>query len=83
MGSGQPLRVLGELLRQHLDGNFTAEVGVLGAVHFPHSALADLLDDFVVGKCFANHGIGTRSLNSSNQLRAMLICLVMVSDLTR
>jgi hypothetical protein len=40
--SSQPLRIFGELLRQNLDGNFTAQVGVLGPIHFSHAALADL-----------------------------------------
>ncbi len=34
---GQPLWVLGELLRQHLDGDFTAQVGIFGSVRLYHS----------------------------------------------
>jgi len=46
--TSQPLRILGELLRQHLDGHFTAQVGVLGTINLSHTALADLLDDLVM-----------------------------------
>jgi len=47
--------MIGQTLWQHLDGYFTAQVGVLSSIHFPHTALADLLDDFVVRECLANH----------------------------
>ncbi len=36
-------------------GDFTAQVGVLGTIHFSHAALAYLFDDLVMGECFANH----------------------------
>ena len=53
----QPLRVLGELFWQHLDRHFTAQVGVLGSVHLPHTALAYLFENFVVVKGLAEHEI--------------------------
>ena len=46
---GQPLSILGELLRQDLDGNFALQSGVLGSVHLSHPALTDLLSDLVMG----------------------------------
>jgi len=49
------LWVLGDLLRQNLDGDFTAQVGVLSTIHNPHASLADLFNDFVVRECLANH----------------------------
>ncbi len=30
-----------ELLRQNLDGDLAAQVGILGTIHFSHAALAD------------------------------------------
>ena len=53
--SGQPLGVLGELLRQHLDGDFTAQVGVLSTVHFAHASFANFFKNFVVRERLANH----------------------------
>ncbi len=44
----EPLRVLRELLRQHLDGHVAVELLVVGPVDLPHSARADLRDDAVV-----------------------------------
>jgi hypothetical protein len=41
-----PLRVLGEWLRQHLDGDFTALGWCPPPVHFSHAPLADLFQDF-------------------------------------
>ena len=38
-----------------LDGHFTAQVGVLGTVDFAHTALADLLNDFVMADRCADH----------------------------
>ncbi len=55
MSSGQPLRVLGELLGENLDGHFTAQVGILSTVHLAHAALAYFFEDFVMRKCLANH----------------------------
>ncbi len=54
MSSGQPLWILG-LFRQHLKGNLTAQIGVLSPVHFTHTALADLFDDFVMRDGLADH----------------------------
>ncbi len=55
MGSGQPLRVLGELLRQHLDGDFTAQVGILSTVDFAHAAFTDLLKNLVMANGRTDH----------------------------
>ncbi len=55
MSSGQPLWILGELFRQHLNSNLTAQIGVLSPVHLTHTALADLFDDFVMRECLAEH----------------------------
>jgi len=38
--TGQSLWILGKLFRQHPDGNFTAQVGVLGEIDLAHAALA-------------------------------------------
>jgi len=54
--SGQLLGFAGELLRQHLDGRFTIEDGVLSPIHLAHAALADLLDDFVMAASCPDHG---------------------------
>ena len=54
MSSGQPLWILGELFRQHLNGHFTAQVGIFGPVDFSHASLAYLLKDFVVGEGGSN-----------------------------
>ena len=47
--SGQPLGILGESLRENLDGDFVLQSGVLGPVHLSHTAFADLFSDLVVG----------------------------------
>ena len=38
-----------------------------------HATAAQLLCDLVVGNSLADHGVGTRRLSSSNQLRMRLI----------
>jgi len=67
--------VLGELLRQYLDGHLTAQVGVLSPVHLTHASLADLFEDFIMGECLANHVSyrwGTSLISSSKQLRTTI-----------
>jgi len=66
--ASQTLRVLGELLRQHLYRNFTAQVGVLGTVHFAHTPLANFLENPVVANGLAEHGTPLGAM----QLRPML-----------
>ena len=46
----EALLVLGELLRQHFDGDVTAELRVPRSVNLSHSALTNGLDDFVVAE---------------------------------
>ena len=46
---------------------------VFSTVDDTHTSAPDLFEDFVVGYGLADHGTGTRSLSSSNQLRTMLI----------
>ena len=48
--TGQPLRIVGELVREDFDGNKAVQVGVFGTVDFAHAALAQFLNDAVVGK---------------------------------
>jgi hypothetical protein len=52
--AGQTLGVVGDRLGQHLDGHFTAEFGVLGAIHLPHAALAELGGDPKMGEGGSN-----------------------------
>ena len=49
------LRVPGYVVRQELQGNETAELGVLGLVNDAHPAAAELLDDAVVRDGLADH----------------------------
>jgi hypothetical protein len=44
----EPLLAAGELGRQHFDRHLAAELGVLGPIHLPHAALAQLGGDLVV-----------------------------------
>ena len=44
-----------ELLGQHLDGYFTAQVGVFSSIDLSHATLAYLLDDFVMANGLADH----------------------------
>ena len=44
----QPFGVLRKQFRQDLDGDLTAELGVLGGPDHPHPALANLLDEAVM-----------------------------------
>ncbi len=66
--------ILGKLLRQELQGHIAAQAGVLSLVDHTHPTTAELLQDFVVGNGLADHGVGTRRLSSSNQLRTMINC---------
>ncbi len=42
------LRIVGEVLRQHLDGYIPVQRRVPCLVHLPHAARAERLDDLVV-----------------------------------
>ncbi len=66
--------ILGKLLRQELQGNIATQAGVFSLVDHTHPTTAELLQDFVVGNGLADHGVGTRRLSSSNQLRTTLNC---------
>ena len=51
---GQALRLVGDLGREHLEGDVAPELEVAGAEHLPHPARADRLEDLVVpdpGSC--------------------------------
>ncbi len=52
---GQPLRVGGELLGQHLDGHLAAQARVLRQPHLAHAARAELLEDLVWSQRSALH----------------------------
>ena len=45
--AGEPVRVVGERLGQHLDRHVAIQFRVVGTVDFAHSARANLADDFV------------------------------------
>ena len=65
---GNPICVLGELLGQNLDGNIPAELPVLRLKDFSHSAAAYGGRNFVMCKCFPDHGHGM-SLWAKSTLR--------------
>ncbi len=69
----QCLFVLGKLFRQKFQGHIAAQAGVLSLVDHTHPTATQFLCDFVVGDGLADHGVGTRRLSSSNQLRTTLI----------
>jgi len=50
------IRVFGELFGQHLDRHIAAEPVILRLINLPHAALAQLVRDFVMRECFADHG---------------------------
>jgi len=52
----QALRVGRKLRRQHLDRDLAAEPCVLGEVHLPHTAFADLVADLVGAEPSSIHG---------------------------
>ncbi len=45
-------------MREKLEGHGALEFGVLGPANDTHPAFAEFLEDFVVGYCGADHGIG-------------------------
>ena len=47
------LRIIGEVIREKLEGNEAVEASVLGLVDHAHTTAAELLDDAVVGNCAA------------------------------
>ena len=44
---GETFRVIGEDVREDFGGYIAPELGIVGAVHLPHAALADEGGDFV------------------------------------
>ncbi len=58
-------RIVDEIVGQHLERDFAAEVHVDGAVDDAHAAAADLFDDLVVRECLTDH-----PFNIKNQERA-------------
>ena len=54
--AGLGLLVAGELGMEELEGDGAIELRVLGLVHDAHPALAELLEDPVMGDRFADHG---------------------------
>ena len=52
----EPLGVGGHLRRQNLERHLALELGVPGEVDLPHPALAELVEDPVVGEGLADHG---------------------------
>ncbi len=51
------LRIAGQLRRQEFQSHSTLEFRILGFVHNPHSAFAELFEDFVMGDDLTDHGI--------------------------
>ena len=45
--TSQTFGVIGEEVREHLQGHVPAELRIVGTVHLAHPALADLGGDFV------------------------------------
>ncbi len=66
------LAILSELLVQEFKSDITAQAGVLGPVNHTHPPAAQFLQDFVVRNSLADHGVGTRRLSSSNELRTTI-----------
>jgi hypothetical protein len=48
---------LGQVLREDLEGDFSIQAGVFSEIDFAHAALAYLLQDLVVRKILADHGL--------------------------
>ncbi len=55
MGSGQSLRVLGELLGQHLNSHLPIQLGVGGTVDLSHTTFADFLEYLVMANGRTDH----------------------------
>ena len=68
----QPLRVIGKLLRQHLERYLPPELGVLGPPHLPHPTRAERRGDAVVSEGCADHRCS--SSRCCAQLRAISTC---------
>ncbi len=60
MSSGQSLRVLGELLGQHLNSHLTAQVGVLGTVDLSHTPFAYFFKNLVMANGLTDHEVSPR-----------------------
>ena len=44
--AGEPIPILSEVLRQHLDGNLTAQLSIPDTIHLSHAAGAEMANDF-------------------------------------
>ena len=53
---GEAVRISGEVLRQHLDGDITVELRIPRPVHLTHAALTERFKDFVMTEGFADQG---------------------------
>ena len=60
----ESLSVLGELIRQELQGDAAAELEVLGLVDDAHAPASELREDAIVGDRLADHGCSRRARNS-------------------
>ena len=52
--TSQAVGVRGHRLGQHLYRNLAPQLGVIGTVHLPHAALAELGGDPEVGECLTD-----------------------------
>jgi hypothetical protein len=55
--TSNPLRVLRESIRECLEGNLSAQLGVTGMIDFARTAFTEFLDDLVVRNGPADQGI--------------------------
>ena len=62
--TGETLGVVGESLGQDLDGHLTTELEVFGPIDLTHAACTDLLQDFVLAQCRADHRVLPAMLES-------------------
>jgi hypothetical protein len=73
---GQRLRVVGDIVRQELQGNEAVEFNVLGFVDNTHAAAAELLHDAVMRDSLADHSSSYSSLGGdlcSHELFAVVL----------
>src|ERR1700731_1923201 len=79
--TGQPIGIVYECRGKDFDGHMAPELGVVRLVHFPHSACANLRDDFIRAETCASSEshhffpVGTFCFSSSNQFSTTLICV--------
>src|SRR3954453_16558066 len=77
--SRNPLSVVGDVRREHLQRDLALQHGVGRAIHLAHTARPKNGDDFVRSKSRPSgqrhhRCVGTRAFSSSNQLRTTWIC---------